>query len=160
MFQILKESRLFNGCTNQELQKITKICKMITFKNGEFIFEATSFAEYLYIIAEGAVELRFNVNYYNASQEIILERKTRGDVFGWSALTKPNIYTLTALAIQNSDLLSLNERDLKELCAENNHLGYVLMKNIAVTIGERFQIVQNMLINEIQNNFKEKESKM
>ncbi len=157
MFQILKESRLFNECTIQELNEIAKICKKITFKTGERIFEAKSFAEYLYIVSEGAVELRFTISYYNVSQEITLERKTEGEVFGWSALTKPNVYTNTALAIQDSELLSINERDIKELCAKNEHLGFILMKNIAEIIGERFQMVQKMLMNEIQQNLKEKE---
>jgi len=157
MFQILKESRLFNECTNQELQEITKICNKVTFKDGEHIFEATSLAEFLYIVMEGAIELRFIVNYYNASQELTLERKTRGEVFGWSAITMPNVYTLTAVAIQNSDLLRLNERDIRELFTKNEHLGFILMKNIAEIIGERFQIMQKMLMNEIQQNLKEKE---
>ena len=160
MFQILKESRLFKECTIQELEEIADLCKTVKFKNGEHIFKAKSFAEYLYIVSEGAVELHFEINYYNASQELTLERKTRGEVFGWSALTKPNVYTLHALAVQNSDLLCLIERDLKELCTKNEHLGYVLMKNIAEIIGERFQMAQNMLVNEIQNNFNEKESRM
>ncbi len=157
MFQILKESRLFNECTIQELNEIAKICKKITFKTGERIFEAKNFAEYLYIVSEGAVELRFTISYYNVSQEITLERKTEGEVFGWSALTKPNVYTNTALAIQDSNLLSLNERDISELCKKNEHLGFILMKNIAEIIGERFQMVQKMLMNEIQQNLKEKE---
>jgi len=158
MFQILKESRLFNECTNQELNEISKICKKITFKTGEHIFEAKSFAEYLYIVSEGAVELRFTISYYNVSQEITLERKTSGEVFGWSALTKPNLYTFTAMAIQDCDLLSLNERDIRELCKKSEHLGFILMKNIAEIIGERFQMVQKMLMNEIQQNLKQKES--
>jgi signal-transduction protein with cAMP-binding, CBS, and nucleotidyltransferase domain len=157
MLQILKESRLFNECTDQELNEIANICQKITFKNGERILEARSSAEYLYIVSEGVVELRFTVNYYNASEEITLEQKARGEVFGWSALTKPNVYTLSALAVQNSDLMRLHEKDIKELCAKNDHLGYVLMKNLAEIIGERFQIVQTMLINEIQQNLKEKD---
>ncbi len=157
MFQILKESRLFNECTNQELNEISKICKKITFNKGEHIFEAKSFAECLYIVSEGAVELRFTISYYNVSQEMTLERKTGGEVFGWSALTKPNVYTNTALAIQDSNLLSLNERDIRELSKKNEHLGFILMKNIAEIIGERFQMLQKMLMNEIQQNLKEKE---
>ncbi len=157
MFQTLKNTRLFNECTNQELHEIDNICEKITFNEGELIFEAKSSAKYLYIICEGAVELRFKVNYYNASQNITLDRKTVGEVFGWSALTKPNIYTLSAWALQNSDLLRIDEKDIKELCAKNDRLGYMLMKNIAEIIGERFELVQKMLINEIQQNLKEKE---
>ena len=157
MLQILKESRLFNECTNQELNEVGKIYKTISFAKGKCIFKAKSFAEHLYIVSKGEVELHFTVDYFNISQEITLERKTRGGVFGWSALTKPNLYTFTALAIQDSDLLSLNERDIRELCAKNEHLGFILMKNIAEIIGERFQMLQKMLMNEIQQNLKEKE---
>lgn len=157
MLQILQECKLFKECTKRELNTIADICQEVTFGKGESVFEAKSTGEYLYIISEGVIELRFRVNFYNASQELALERKTRGEVFGWSAITKPNLYTLSAFALQNSDLLRLKGNDINELCSKNNHLGYILMRNIAEVIGERFQIVQTMLINEIQQNLRQKE---
>ena len=157
MFQILKESRLFNGCPSPELHDIYNICQKITFNEDELIFEAKSSAEYLYLISKGSVELRFEVYYYNASQKITLDRKSTGDAFGWSALTKSNIYTLSAWAIQNSDLLRINGNDINDLCSKNERMGYILMKNISEIIGDRFELVQKMLINEIQQNLKEKE---
>lgn len=157
MHQMLKEHRLFKECTDQELGEIDNICQKITFKENEIIFKAKGSAKYLYLISEGAVELLFEVKYYNASQNITLDRKTKGDVFGWSALTKPNIYTLSARAAQNSDLLRINEKDINELCAKNDHLGYILMKNISEIIGERFELIQKILIYEVQQNLKDKE---
>jgi signal-transduction protein with cAMP-binding, CBS, and nucleotidyltransferase domain len=157
MHQILRELRLFRDFNNQELEEIDKICQKITFNKDELIFEAKSPAKNLYIISKGAVELRFEVNYYNASQNITLDRKSRGEAFGWSALTKSNIYTLSARALQNSDLLMINEKDINDLCSKNDHMGYIIMKNISEIIGERFELVQKMLINEIQQNLKEKE---
>ena len=157
MLQILKESRLFNKCTAQELHEIVTICHTISIKSGEIIFNAKSPAEYLYIVNAGAVEIHFTVKYYNASQKITLEQKNRGDIFGWSALTNPHIYTLSAIAVQNSELIRLDSKDIKELCKANDHLGYVVMNSIAEIIGERFQIVQKMMIEEVQQNLKQKE---
>ena len=59
-------------------------------------------------------------------------------------MTWPKWYQITA-------------KDIEKLSAENNHLGYILMKNIADTIGGRFDLVQRMLIDLIQQNLKEKE---
>lgn len=157
MLPILKESRLFRECTDPEFHEIANIVQKMSIKEGECIFEAKTMATHLYVVSEGAVELRFTVDHYNVPREITLDRKARGEVFGWSALTKPNVYTLTALATQDSELLRVNGKDLKALCAKNDHLGYAVMKNIAEIIGERFELVQNILMNEIQQNLRQRE---
>ncbi|MCK5452950.1 MAG: cyclic nucleotide-binding domain-containing protein [Calditrichia bacterium] len=157
MVELLKESKIFNECTNQELTDISNICQTISVKDGEQILEAKSPAEYLYIIAEGCVELRFTVTHYFSSQKITFDRKVKGEAFGWSALAEPHLYTLAAWAVKDSKLLKLTGNDIKRLCSENYHLGYVLMKNVAEIIGERFDLVQKILIDTIQLNLKEKE---
>lgn len=157
MIDLLKEAAVFKDFTSQELIEISKICQRVAFKSGERIFEAESPAEYLYIVSQGAVELRFKVTHYFASKEITLDRKFNGDAFGWSALTEPYIYTLSALTMQDSKLLKFKANDIMKLCTDNNHLGYHLMKNIAEIIGERFASIQRILIDVIQQNLKEKE---
>ncbi|MFQ5865186.1 MAG: Crp/Fnr family transcriptional regulator [bacterium] len=157
MIDLLKESRVFRECSTQELEAIAKICHRVTFKNGERICEAESPAEYLFIVSEGAVELRFKVTHYHAAKEITLDRKFKSEAFGWSALTEPFIYTLSALAMQDSELLRIKANDIKGLCTKNNHLGFVIMKNIAEIVGERFASVQKILIDVIQQNLIEKE---
>jgi CRP-like cAMP-binding protein len=157
MIDLLKEARLFKECTNNELKDIADICHKITFRNGEYIFFADTPAEFLYIVQDGAIDLRFLVTHYSASKEITMDRKFRGEAFGWSALTEPHVYTLSALAANDTELLRINEKDMMGLCKENSHLGYVLMKTIAEIIGERFDLVQKLLIDVIQKNLDEKE---
>lgn len=157
MIDLLKQTLVCKDFNSQELQDIANICQRVTLKNGERICEAESPAEYLFIVSEGAVELRFKVTYYHAAKEITLDRKFKSEAFGWSALTEPFIYTLSALAIQDSELLRIKAEHIKRVCAENNHLGYILMKNIAEIIGERFASVQKILIDMIQQNLIEKE---
>jgi CRP-like cAMP-binding protein len=157
MLEILKEAKIFEDCTNQELADISNICQKISVKDGAQILEARSPADYFYVIAEGCVELRFTVTHYFSSQEITFDRKVKGEALGWSALTEPHLYTLAAWAVKDSELLRLKADDIKNLYSKNHHLGYVLMKNIAEIIGGRFDLVQNILIDTIQQNLKEKE---
>ena len=158
MIELLKEARLFKECTDKELKDIADICHKITFRDGEYIFSADTPAEFLYIVQDGAIDLRFLVTHYAASREITMDRKFRAEAFGWSALTEPHVYTLSALAANDTELLRINEKDMMVLCKENSHLGYVLMKMTAEIIGERFDLVQKLLIDVIQKNLNEKEN--
>ena len=157
MLKLLEEARLFKECTSQELLDISNVCQKISYKNGESIFKARSPAEYLYIVSEGAVELRFTVTLYQTSQEITIDRISKGEVFGWSALAKSHTYSLSAFVVKDSNLLRIKEKDLLKLCTATHHLGYILMKNIAEIISERFELFQKMLIDLIRKDLSEKE---
>ncbi|MBI4478793.1 MAG: Crp/Fnr family transcriptional regulator [Acidobacteria bacterium] len=107
----------------------------------------------------GRIELRFLVVYFNGLVEIPLEWMGAGGVCGWSAMIPPHSYTLTACATEDSTLLQINQTELEELCETNTRLGYILMKNIARIIGERYELARQILIGEIQRDLKRKENK-
>lgn len=157
MIDLLKRSSVFKELTHDDLQEIAKSCQRVSLKIGERVFEAESPAEYLVIVSSGSVELRFKVSHYHASKEIILDRKFAGDAFGWSALAEPYVYTLSAVTMQDSELLKIEANDLKRVCEQNKDIGYILMKNISEIIGERFASLQRVLIDLIQYNLNEKE---
>ncbi|MFQ5602432.1 MAG: Crp/Fnr family transcriptional regulator [bacterium] len=157
MIDLLKASRFFRDFTDEELEAISKIGQLVSLKAGERIFEAESPAEYFYIISEGAVEIRFELTYYNVTKEITLERRVKGDAFGSSALTKPNVYTLSAWTAQDTKLLKFKASEINKICHENAHFGFIMMNNISEIIGERFASIQRILIDVIQQSLKDKE---
>jgi len=153
----LDEVSVFKDCAGQDLERLASVCEKITIKGGDRIFEAGRAAEYLYIVAEGCVELRFNVIHYNDVSQITLDRKCKGEAFGWSALTEPHEYTLSAFAAKDSELLRIKGTDIERLCRESQNLGYAVMKNIAHIIGQRFALIQKILIDVIQQSLNAKE---
>lgn len=157
MIDVLKDCRVFKGCSSEELAAITKICERVTYDSGERIFEAGQPAAYLYIVTAGSVELRFKVTHYHAATEVALNREVQGNAFGWSALVEPFTYTLSAEVTQNSGLVRIKANDIKRLCTDNNHLGHTVMRNIAEIIGERFVAVRKVLIDLVQQNLIDKE---
>jgi len=158
MLELLKQSRIFEGLGEDELQKITDISRVAKFKKDEKIFRIGDAAEHLFIVKEGEIELHFQVTYQNLSHEVCLERKSRGEPLGWSALTEPYKYTLSAHSATDSELLQMGHRELMDLCEADNHLGYVLMRNIARLIARRFILTQEKLIREIQQALKKKDT--
>ncbi|MFQ5649291.1 MAG: Crp/Fnr family transcriptional regulator [bacterium] len=157
MIDLLRETGVFAEFSDKELEDFSGICERISVNQGDRIFEAESSAEHLYIVSRGAIELRFKVTYYHVSKEVTLERKFKSDAFGWSALTEPYVYTLAAVAMQDSELLKFKASDVKRLSASASHLGHILMRNISEIIAERFVALQRMLIDVIRENLKDKE---
>ena len=157
MLDLLKEVRVCKGCTEAELQEITEICERVPFKNGERVFEAQRPAEYLYIVGKGLIDLRFSVTHYLASAEITLDQIGNGEIFGWSTFAYPYLYTVSAIAVRDSELLKIKQNDLNQICVRNSYLGYGVMSKLVQTIGERFALVQKILINEVQHGMSEKE---
>lgn len=158
MIELLKKFKIFEGMAEGELQEIARTCRLRRFEKGAQVFRAGDPAESLFMVNKGTVELRFKVSYHNASTEISLEKLSEGDAFGWSALTHPFKYTLSAFAAEDSELVEMKESDVKRICKENPQVGYILLNNIARIIGQRFSAIQEMLIQEIQQDLKKKES--
>ena len=157
MIELLKETNLFDSLLPEELEQIQELCEVRNIKKGAQLFEAGESADYLFVVVEGEIELRFEVVYFNASIEIPLDNKCRGEAFGWSALIEPYKYTLSAFAAKDCELLQLRGRDIERLCEENSHLGYVIMNNVAKLIGKRFSALEKALVAEIQRSLKEKD---
>jgi hypothetical protein len=67
------------------------------------------------------------------------------------------VYTLTAVAVQDSDFWQLDQADIQSACEANTHFGYVFMKNVARVVGQRFEISQRMLVREVQAELKDKD---
>ena len=138
---------------------ILQRCQISTVKKGEKIIEAGDSAYSLFLVRSGRIELRFKVVYFNASVEVPLDIVGPGEVCGWSALFPPNSYTLTAYATEESELLQIKQTDLQACCDTNTRLGYIVMKNIARIISDRYEIARQMLAGEIQRNLEKKENK-
>ena len=157
MIEGLERFGIFQGLAAHELDAITKLCKIAQVKKGDQIFQASEQATTLFLVCAGKVELRFKVSYYNAAVEILLETKVKGESFGWSAVTHPYRYTLSAYAVEDSELLQIKRADIERLCEVNNHLGYLFMKNTTRIIGQRFQLLQEAFVKEIQEGLKSKD---
>ncbi|NOY05984.1 MAG: cyclic nucleotide-binding domain-containing protein [Chlorobi bacterium] len=157
MVDLLQQTRLFRECTRHELEDIARYCQEVRYREGQRIFEAEQPAENIFIVKSGIIDLTMKVVHYTVSQDFTIDRKSPGDMFGWSALTEPYHYTLSAVSMIDSEVLKINRIIIKRLCEQNIFFGYMLMKNIATIIGERFALARRMLTEIIQQDLSEKE---
>lgn len=150
MIELLRESTLFGGCTPAQLEAVAARCTRHAYPAGTSIFEAQTPADHLYVVERGPVELHFTLTCYGATQQIAVDRKLRGDVVGWSALVAPRVYSLSAAAMHDATLLRIGRDDLDTLLVDS-HFGQVVMSRLAEIIAQRFNVMQQMLIDMVQD---------
>lgn len=150
---------IFEGLTPEESGTILQCCEMTTARKGQQVIKAGEFADSLFLVLSGRIEVRFKVEHLYASVEIPLDIIRRGEVCGWSALIPPHKYTLNAYATEDSEFLRIERADLQYCCEADTRLGYVVMRNIAQILGNRYELARQMLIGGIQKDLKKRESK-
>jgi CRP-like cAMP-binding protein len=137
--EILKKINFFRGLDDSELNMVSTLCKEKTYAAGEICQTEGQSANRVHFILKGKVGAVIhipNISYSNS--EIILDTLGMGDVFGWSALIKGSPWS-TLKVLEPTEVVFISSEELISLCENNNHLGYILMKNLAVLISSRLR---------------------
>jgi CRP/FNR family cyclic AMP-dependent transcriptional regulator len=135
----LKKISLLRGLDESELSFISRFCESKSFGVGEICqVEGQSSNRINFIVKGkvGAVVRIPNISYSNS--EIVLDTLGVGDVFGWSALIKGTTWS-NLKALEPTEVLYAGANEMIKLCEENNHLGYILMRNLAGLIASRLR---------------------
>jgi CRP-like cAMP-binding protein len=130
----IKESDLFKGTSQRFITKIATNSEELTFRKNALLFSAAETAQHFYVLVEGSVEMtvgkregiRFTVN-------------RAGEVFGWSALVAPNVYTATARATKDTKVIKISRDLVENAIGEHPPEGLALLKNLTSIIANRLR---------------------
>ncbi len=141
----LKSSELFGALEAEYLEKVSALCRAESYQKDIVIFKEGNEATDLYVLTEGRVSLEMEVRPVpdRPAIPIAVEVVTKGGSFGWSAVVEPNVYTLSARCMTNCALLAVNGDALRKVMADDNSLGFELMKHLARLA--RLRLVENRL---------------
>ncbi len=142
-FKFLQEVDIFKGLNQDQLASIAALCKEKTFKNGEMFFKEDESAEYLWVMADGKVDLSFNLPGRVSSEATVIATVPKARVFGWSSLLPPYQYRLNAVC--SSDVcrvLCWDREALKGLFDQDKTLGYRVTSNLAAVISDRVSLLK------------------
>jgi len=146
--EVLKEFGLFKGLADSELTKIADICREHTHGEGELCFVQGRKATQLHLSVRGKVDILVRVH-EPWGIEVAVHTAKGGEVFGWSALVEPNIYTASAKCVEKVEGLSIEASDLLNLFQENPHIGYIVMKNLSALVSARLTQTREKLAKEL-----------
>ncbi len=132
----VREVDLFKGIASHIVDEIAQSAVEVVYPKGEIIFKRGDFADSLYILEEGQVDLHIR-----GKRRFSFHLHQPGYVFGWSALVDPNRYTATAECIEDSKVIKLDGTHLMHIFEKHPSEGLTIMKRLAGIIGRRLDII-------------------
>ncbi len=146
--QALRECQVFQRLTDDQLEKISTLCSREVYEAGATIFKAGSMAERLFVVVEGKVALQMEVPTEHLRKRITVDTIRKGDLFGWSGIVEPYIYTLSAVCLQTATLLSIDAQKLSSLLKEDCPIAYEVFQGLNHIISSRLHDTRQLLVTE------------
>lgn len=113
------------------------------FPAGAVLFREKAPNDQLMIIFTGRVALDMHVPDRGDIRILKLEP---GDVLGWSALLGGGRMTTSAVALEDTQVVSFSGPALQAACESNHSFGYFLMNKVATSLAERLLVTRLQLL--------------
>jgi CRP-like cAMP-binding protein len=111
----LEDVEIFSELTPDQLARVAAVAKEVRFAPGEFVLDGTKRIEALYVIVDGAVEVRHG-------DEKLLSLGP-GHVLGmWAIFQDPDPAWVTAKALEDTRVLRIHREEFYELLADYSEI--------------------------------------
>lgn len=136
IIELLQRSELFIGLSTEQIQQIAALSHEETYDADEIIISEGEPSDEMYIISRGMVEVLIASGMIpdvpGPPQLTSLVRLGQGQFFGEMALVDHGMRSATVRCVKDGTVLRVIPRQtFWELCDNNHHIGYVVMRNIA-----------------------------
>jgi CRP-like cAMP-binding protein len=146
---MLRQTALVEGLSNEELAAIAPVCQERQFGQGEEIFGEASKGTELYIVCRGRVSLEVALPNRPGRGAERLATATAGMVFGEMSLVDRSPRSARARTLEETLVIEISSADLHKVMEENPRIGYVIMGNLATVLASRLRSTNLWLRNEL-----------
>jgi CRP/FNR family cyclic AMP-dependent transcriptional regulator len=150
MDELLRNSEMFQGLSDSEIQCFRAIARNQALRAGEYLFLLGDTADQLYVVITGKVDLCFPMPLRGIVRDISVESIGAGNTLGWSALVKPYRFTLSARVIEPGEALAFTRADLLRFFEGEPRLGYAFYTRISELVGIRLLTMQALWARELR----------
>ena len=146
----LKEFAFLKDFNDDQLNKLAALASEEKYTAGTQMYQKGDAARCLFLLKEGKIVL-FMDNYmgpHKPPMQVTVDMITNGESMGWSAVVDPYIYTLSALCIDDSELIAFDAFGLRKLMDEDCALGFKIMQAVTKIISSRLTHTRIILVGE------------
>ncbi len=142
---ILSQISIFGGVNDAQQNAIFSRLETGFLGQGQFVFQKGDQPSHIYIIKRGAIEL------FIPDKEAMVEKKKLGvgECFGQVAVMSIHQHTISAVALEDTELIVFSRRAMHQLHHEDLPLFALLMTNIARELARRLQFMDQLLLESI-----------
>ena len=155
-FHVLEQVDLFQELTSSQLDLINGVSSERTYSQGDVIFRENSPSDAFYIILDGEVEIQVDPDTIgdgsDAYQPSTIAVLRRGQSFGEVAIVDPAVRSASAkCGSETCTLLVIGCKNFLKLLTEDNSMGFIVMRNIAVDLALKIRQT-NLMVRESLSN--------
>jgi CRP-like cAMP-binding protein len=134
----------FRDLDAEQLDRLLRISTLRQVRPNELLFEEGELEDYLYFVLDGNLAIEMTVP---GQGKTLMASAEPVDPVGWSSVT-PVVRqrTASARAVVATCLLAIEASKLRQLCAEDHDLGYIIMRNLANVIAARLLVTRLQLL--------------
>lgn len=135
--QFLRRLDLFNGLSDEELLSVAALCTREHYKAGEIILNIKDPTKNFYLIRSGTVQIITNPEVLETKPELadaVLVNLGQGQAFGEMGLVDRGARSATVRTASDTVVYAIDCDRFLELCNEDTHLGFLVMRNIAADL--------------------------
>jgi CRP-like cAMP-binding protein len=138
----LLDNPLLHDLTPEQFDLLSALFEPIEFPAHYIICKQGAPATYMYLLQEGAVQIRYKP--YDGPR-ISLTKLHKGDVFGWSAVIGNDSYTSDAVTTSVVRVLRARGETLRHLCIEYPTAGRAILEKLARAVSPRWTHAQEQI---------------
>ena len=139
--EVLERFPIFSGIERRVLQNISLNCTTQTYGTGQQVFTEGDRAEHFYLLMSGRVSLERKLPQswlrIEGITDVVIHTVNGGEVFGWSSLVEPGVFTASARCVEGSEVVVVRGRELIDILDSNVEAGYHFMRILASIITSR-----------------------
>lgn len=141
--KLLSGTRFAENLSNSQLQSLCRASRIHSLPAGAVLFREGEVEDEVFVIHSGHVKLSMHVP---GRGDVVLLTSGPGDLVGWSGLISDGTMTATAVTTEESVLVAMSGKRIRELCEADSQLGYVLMTRLAKVLSQRILATRLQLL--------------
>lgn len=131
----LEKHELFGLLNPKEMERLSNASGVVKLKKGDKVYSEGIPASHVFVLLKGRVELR---RLTREGPSFLVEDVIKGGLFGVSALMGTDRFLLNAECVEDSEVLKIEGKVLRQILDLNPVVGYAIQRRISEIFFKRY----------------------
>jgi CRP-like cAMP-binding protein len=131
----LQKHELFRLLSPKDIGRLSNASGVVKLKEGDKLYSEGVPASHLFVLLKGRVELR---RITKQGPSFLVDDLIEGSIFGVSALMGTDRYLLNAECVEDSEVLKIEGKVLRQILDENPVVGYATQRRVSQIFFKRY----------------------
>ena len=143
----LKKNEIFGLLNPDEIKRLSPATGIMTLKDGDRIYSEGMPASHLFVLIKGRVELKRPTK---GGPSLLIDDLIPENIFGVSSLLGADRYLLNAECVEDSELLKIEGKALRQILDQNPVVGCAMLGRVSQVFFKRYLNVMGRLQTVVQ----------